>query len=136
MGFIDTVLGGNLGGTVQRQVGRAASELGPNKTVKKSAKTIDDPLPQLLVKPGRDAGRFQKEALGKQRLAQRQAESQARSQQRTSSEQRRKANAKSPNVAALLSSAIAAGTGGVSSTLLSNLSGGLGGSRTTLGGRG
>ena len=130
MGFTDQALGG-VRDFVKRQIVRGASEVAPKKDQRRTAKAIDDPLTQAFVKPGVDARRLQNQNLGKQEQAQRTALAEAGSQQRAAGVAKRKANQRSPNISALLSSAIAAGAGGVNSTLLH----GLGGNPTGLGGQ-
>ena len=90
----------------------------------------DRPGFKLFVHPQEKRSRLQKEALGQQQQAEKTALAEAGAQQRTNEEQERKANARTPNIAALLSSAIASGAGGAASTILT----GLGGTPKRLGG--
>ena len=83
-----------------------------------------------ILEPHKRKSDLQKEAQQKQATIQNEAVAAAQSQRRTSAVNKRKANQQSPNVAALLASAIAGGAGGVNSTVLTQL----GGSRTGLGG--
>ena len=80
----------------------------------------------LLVRPQVEKQQIQKQQQVSQDQAQRKTVAKAQSQRRSSAEQTRKANAKEPNIAALLSAAAAGGNAGLNSTLL-------GGSRNKLG---
>lgn len=90
---------------------------------------------QTLGEQQRKKERGQRRQLERQGQAQDSALASARSQRRDADVAKRKANQREPDIASLLSAAAAFGSGGISSTLLSGLGGGLGGSATTLGGR-